>query len=93
MIKNKHLYKMDTVVNICSELEGKVFECPVQEQEYETFEKNHLILSARQERGYLQVRYHSEEQPSASENAVSCVPNLEDVFLVVYQENSEGETL
>ncbi|MBQ3514052.1 MAG: ABC transporter ATP-binding protein [Lachnospiraceae bacterium] len=86
MIKDKHLYKMDTVSNICGELEGKVFESPVDEQDYPEFEKNHLVLSARQERGYLQVRYYCEDGIPEGIEANSCSPNLEDVFLVVYQE-------
>lgn len=93
MIKDKHLYKMDTVVNICSELEGTVFECPVPEQDYETFEKNHMILSARQERGYMLVRYYSKNQTPDRNDVVSCMPNLEDVFLVVYQEEHHGGAL
>lgn len=86
MIKDKHLYRMDSVINICSELGGKVYECPVTEEEYAAFDKKYLILSARQERGYMQVRFYSEEGMPAVQSAVSCSPNLEDVFLVVYRE-------
>lgn len=89
MIKDKHLYRMDSVVNICSELEGKVYECPVTEEEYAAFDKKYLILSARQERGYMQVRFYSEEGMPGVKSAVSCSPNLEDVFLVVYREVEE----
>jgi ABC-type multidrug transport system ATPase subunit len=87
ILKDKHLYKMDSVVNICSELEGKVFECKVAEEQYPDFEKKHFVLLARQERGYMQVRFYREsmavELPDAG---VPCVPNLEDVFLVVFRE-------
>ena len=95
MIKDKHLYKMDTVANISSELEGKIFECIVPDAEYEEFENTHFILSARQERGAMAVRYYentanaSSGEKSEGKNKYethSCNPNLEDVFLVVYQE-------
>ena len=91
MLKDKHLYQMDSVDNICRELEGKIFECPIKEAEYEEFEKNYLVLSARQERGFLQVRYYDENTRPENmkydnETKTSCAPNLEDVFLVAYRE-------
>lgn len=82
MIKDKHLYQMDTVANICGLLEGKVYERPVADDDFTDFEKEHLVLSARQEQEFLQVRYYS-EKPEAE--AKPCTPNLEDMFLVGYQ--------
>ena len=82
MIKDKHLYQMDTVANICGLLEGKVYERPVADDDFTDFEKEHLVLSARQEQEFLQVRYYS-EKPEAEANP--CTPNLEDMFLVSYQ--------
>ena len=82
MIKDKHLYQMDTVANICGLLEGKVYERPVADDDFTDFEKEHLVLSARQEQEFLQVRYYSENQEP---DAKSCTPNLEDMFLVSYQ--------
>lgn len=82
MIKDKHLYQMDTVANICGMLEGKVYERPVADDDFTDFEKEHLVLSARQEQEFLQVRYYS-EKPEAE--AKPCTPNLEDMFLVSYQ--------
>ena len=82
MIKDKHLYQMDTVANICGLLEGKVYERPVADDDFTDFEKEHLVLSARQEQEFLQVRYYS-EKPEAE--AKPCTPNLEDMFLVSYQ--------
>ena len=82
MIKDKHLYQMDTVANICGLLEGKVYERPVADDDFIDFEKEHLVLSARQEQEFLQVRYYS-EKPEAE--AKPCTPNLEDMFLVSYQ--------
>lgn len=88
MIKDKRLHRMDTAANICGELEGKIFCRPVEEGEYGTFEDTHMVLSARQEKGFLQVRYYMEEPESAGD-AVPCSPNLEDVFLVTYR-NEDG---
>ena len=82
MIKDKHLYQMDTVANICGLLDGKVHERPVGDDDFVDFEKEHLVLSARQEQEFLQVRYYS-EKPEAE--AKPCTPNLEDMFLVSYQ--------
>lgn len=66
MLKDKHLYKMDTVANICGELEGKVYECAVAQQAYEEFARSHKIFSARQEKGYMQVRYYADSKGDSS---------------------------
>ena len=84
LIKDQHLYKMDTVPNICNSLEGKIYETEVADQEYETFEKEHQVLAARQENRKMVVRYY-ETEDVCLENAVQCNANLEDVFLVTYQ--------
>lgn len=82
MIKDKHLYKNDTVTSICSEIEGKIFETTVADKDYEEFERNYFVLSARQEHNGMTVRLYT-GQPEA--NFKECVPNLEDVFLVTYR--------
>ncbi|MBE5957506.1 MAG: ABC transporter ATP-binding protein [Lachnospiraceae bacterium] len=95
MIKDKRLYSMDTVDNICERLDGKVFERDIEETEYETFEREYYVLSARQERGHLHVRYYDDKGETGdnsafkSEKAIECLPNLEDVFLVVYQSDED----
>lgn len=86
LIKDKQLYKMDTVPGICGMLEDKVYEMRVPDSDYELFSEQHFVLSARQEAGFFQVRYYSED---GNENADKCVPNLEDVFLVIYQEERQ----
>ena len=83
MIKDKHLYKNDTVTAICSELDGCVFETSVTDSEYADFEKRYLVLSARQERDGMTVRYYSDSKTDF--DARECTPNLEDVFLVTYR--------
>ena len=74
---------IDTVPNICKELEGKVFEKSINESKIQEFEQKRIILSMRQESEKMMVRYYSEEEDN---NARPCTPNLEDVFLVTYRE-------
>ena len=91
LIKDKKLYRKDTVANICSELDGEIFECAVPEKEFPLFEKQYLVLGARQEHGYLKVRYYDPDGSFARAGKlkeewkpVLCAANLEDVFLVSY---------
>jgi ABC-type multidrug transport system ATPase subunit len=83
MIKDKHLYKNDTVTAICSELDGCVFETSLTDAEYGEFEKQYLVLSARQEHDSMTVRFYSDKK--TDRDAKECTPNLEDVFLVTYR--------
>lgn len=84
MIKDKQLYKVDTIANICEMLEGKVYENEMSENDYEQFEKDNLVLSVRQERDSMLVRYYANNE-KITDGSVQGTPNLEDVFLVVYQ--------
>lgn len=85
MIKNQHLYQMDTVDAICRMLKGNIYELEIPNDAFEEFEKEYQVLSARQESGHMVVRYYVEEDDQSPNNAVLCHANLEDVFLVVYQ--------
>lgn len=92
LIKDKHLYQMDTVPNICNCLNNCVYEKAVLNEDYPKFMENHLVLSARQEADQLQVRYYSEEKETSEDGTVRlCSPNLEDLFLVLYREDKECE--
>lgn len=85
LIRDKHIYKMDSVANICNELSGKVFEMQVSDKEYEKMEEKYIVLSARQEKGYMTIRVFDEaDDGTDNDNKVSVSPNLEDVFLVNY---------
>jgi ABC-type multidrug transport system ATPase subunit len=87
ILKDRHLYKMASVVNICGEFEGKVFECKVSDDKYKDFEKEHFVLQTRQERGFMQVRYYMENMPEKStEEGSLATPNMEDAFLVIFRE-------
>ena len=83
LLKECKLYRMDTVSNICKTLDGKVYECVMEDRAFDAFQDTHLILSVRQEQEHMQVRYYSSKP---EEHSRSCTPNLEDVFLVTYQE-------
>ena len=85
LIRDKHIYKMDSVANICNELSGKVFEMQVSDKEDEKMEEKYIVLSARQEKGYMTIRVFDEaDDGTDNDNKVSVSPNLEDVFLVNY---------
>ena len=84
LIRDKHIYKMDSVANICNELSGKVFEMQVSDKEYEKMEEKYTILSARQEKGFMTIRVFDEADDGTDSNKISVSPNLEDVFLVNY---------
>lgn len=85
LIRDKHIYKMDSVANICNELSGKVFEMQVSDKEYEKMEEKYIVLSARQEKVYMTIRVFDEaDDGTDNDNKVSVSPNLEDVFLVNY---------
>jgi ABC-type multidrug transport system ATPase subunit len=84
LLKDKNIYKVDTVSNICSELNGKVFELKVNDSEYKKIEKNYLVLSARQEREYMAIRIFDDSNSEFGYERESVSPNLEDVFLVNY---------
>ena len=85
LIRDKHIYKMDSVANMCNELSGKVFEMQVSDKEYEKMEEKYIVLSARQEKGFMTIRVFDEaDDGTDNDNKVSVSPNLEDVFLVNY---------
>ena len=77
LIRDKHIYKMDSVANICNELSGKVFEMQVSDKEYEKMEEKYIVLSARQEKGFMTIRVFDEaDDGTDNDNKVSVSPNL-----------------
>ena len=72
LIRDKHIYKMDSVANICNELSGKVFEMQVSDKEYEKMEEKYIVLSARQEKGFMTIRVFDEaDDGTDNDNKVS----------------------
>ncbi len=87
LIRSRRLYKMDTVADLCQELSGCIYECNIPDGEYEDFSHRYLVLSAKQERDAMRVRYYmGSGDGQRHEPSQCCIPDLEDVFLVAYQE-------
>jgi len=71
LLKERKLYRMDTVSNICKTLDGKVYECVMEDRAFDAFQDTHLILSVRQEQEHMQVRYYSSKPEEGSRNWVN----------------------
>lgn len=80
MFKDHRLLCCSTVEEICSALNGKVYEL---DNRMKLGEKD-LFISERQDANCTKNRFVSENPP---EGAQSVAPNLEDVFLYIYRED------
>ena len=89
MIKNKQLLYKDSVDDICSTLNGNVFETTIDFELLEAFRKKYVLLSEKQEYGKMIVRFIHKGVPEAEWKPVA--PQLEDVFLYEYRDEIEGE--
>lgn len=88
MLKDHQLFANATPRELCDSMEGKVFSTHVREDEYDEFANAYFILSVRQERESKEVRFVAEgvtEAEAESKGWKGVYPNLEDVFLYVYQ--------
>lgn len=81
MIKDHRVFRNSTVPELAGELAGKVFEISLPGNAYEAFAQEHFVLSARQERTYVTVRFYSD----VVANLKPVEPNLEDFFLITYR--------
>ena len=84
MLKDRRLIRNQPAAKLCSELDGKVFEIRVTAEEQAAFEKEHFVLSEKNEAGSMILRYYS-EQPTGLEGERACPPGLEDLFLEIYR--------
>jgi len=82
MFKNHKLFVNDAPSAICNTIAGKVFET----NNIAAIETPHLILTERQDGGETLTRFASEIDCTELAKAVS--PNLEDVFLYVYRDET-----
>ena len=87
MLKDHQLFANATPQELCKMMDGKVFSTMVTEAEYEAFAEKYFVLSVRQERKGKTVRFVA----NGEETEIDCrweavYPNLEDVFLYVYQQ-------
>lgn len=89
LIKNHRVLYKDSVEKICEVLAGKVFETSIKYEELEAFRKRYILLSEKQEHGNTIVRFIHAEKPEAEWLPV--IPQLEDVFLYEYRDDSDGE--
>ena len=79
MLKDHEVFCNETPDQVCSWLEGKIFEVPAGS----VIPIEHEILSERQSAQGSMIRFYSEEYCGG---AVEVSPNLEDVFLTVYRD-------
>ncbi|HAT4106928.1 ATP-binding cassette domain-containing protein [Clostridium perfringens] len=89
MIKDHKILYKDSIENICSTLEGMVYENSMTFEESKEFRKKYILLSEKQDGGIMKARFIS--QGNNDEKWVSVNPNIEDVFLYQYRdEELEG---
>lgn len=91
MIKNKQIYYKDSVENICQTLEGSIYETTLTYEQLEPFKKQCIVLSEKQEKGMVRVRFIDKERRMKEWQVVT--PHLEDVFLYEYHDNLQEETV
>ncbi|BDU91681.1 ATP-binding cassette domain-containing protein [Clostridium perfringens] len=89
MIKDHKILYKDSIENICSTLEGMVYETSMTFEESKEFRKKYILLSEKQDGGIMKARFIS--QGNNNEKWVRVNPNIEDVFLYQYRdEELEG---
>ncbi len=85
MIKNQQLLYKDSVEKICATLDGHVFETTIPYEQLETFRRKYVLLSEKQERGAMVIRFI--HKGLAEANWLPLAPQLEDVFLYEYRDD------
>ncbi|EDT28260.1 ATP-binding cassette domain-containing protein [Clostridium perfringens] len=89
MIKDHKILYKDSIENICSTLEGMVYETSMTFEESKEFRKKYILLSEKQDGGIMKARFIS--MGNNDEKWVRVNPNIEDVFLYQYRdEELEG---
>lgn len=89
MIKDHKILYKDSIENICSTLDGMVYETSMTFDESKEFRKKYILLSEKQDGGIMKARFIS--QGNNDEKWVRVNPNIEDVFLYQYRdEELEG---
>ncbi|MFC0236723.1 ABC transporter ATP-binding protein [Fictibacillus phosphorivorans] len=89
MIKNQEVLFKDTVSNICRKIDGLVYETEVSYEQTEQFRTTYLTLSEKQEHGNMHMRFLTEDTAKPHWKPVH--PNLEDVFLYIYQDGVRSD--
>jgi len=84
MIKNQQLLYKDTVEHICNTLDGQVYETSISYEHLESFRKQYVLLSEKQEHGNMIVRFV--QKGGTEPDWLPVNPHLEDVFLYEYHD-------
>lgn len=82
LLKDHAISYIGSAVEICSSMDGQVFEITIPDTELDIFEQSHLVLAQRQERNKVVVRFTEGTVPP---EAKTVAPTLEDVFLTTYR--------
>ena len=89
MIKDHKILYKDSIENICSTLDGMVYETSMTFEESKEFRKKYILLSEKQDGGIMKARFIS--HGNNDEKWIRVNPNIEDVFLYQYRdEELEG---
>ena len=83
MIKNKKILYNESVSDIISRVEGKIYETSVKFDQLKKFEEKYLVISERQENENVILRCYCEAVPP--DMSISVSPRLEDVFIASYR--------
>ena len=86
-IKDHSVYCDTDRVSLCKILENKVFEIAVPQEEADSFEQGHFLLSKREEADRTYFRFVCENSGDLPLRAKPIAPGMEDVFLYVYRED------
>ena len=84
MIKDHKILYKDSIENICSTLDGMVYETSMTFEESKEFRKKYILLSEKQDGGIMKARFIS--QGNNDEKWIKVNPNIEDVFLYQYRD-------
>ncbi|MGE7184978.1 ABC transporter ATP-binding protein [Peribacillus sp. NPDC006672] len=84
MIKNQQLLYKGSVEKICNTLDGHVYETSISYERLESFRKQYVLLSEKQEYGSMIVRFVQKGKTEA--DWIPANPHLEDVFLYEYHD-------
>jgi ABC-2 type transport system ATP-binding protein len=89
LIKDKRVLHKDSIANICSLIDGMVYETTVDFDAADAFRHSYLSLSEKQESGRMKFRFIGTGQPEP--NWIPAASSLEDVFIYIYQDDAAAE--
>jgi ABC-2 type transport system ATP-binding protein len=84
VMKDGQLLQKGSMEEIIQVIEGKVWECSVDNKLADRLAASCPVVNIRQENGYVFLRLISDQAPC--ENATSVVATLEDLFLYYFRE-------